>query len=91
VVDRSQDDRILSEVTSRIHAEPELSTRDIRIEVDAAIVRLYGGVAGMGEWRCALRNAQQVSGVLTVVDYLMIEPGPPTSRCLARPSSESIP
>lgn len=90
-IDRTSDARILSEVAGRINGEPDLAARGIRIEVDGAIVRLYGTVAGMGEWHCAIRNAQIVSGVTTVVDYLMIERGPRTSACLALPDVGAAP
>lgn len=84
-VDRSRDSWILTSVRDRLDAEPVLAPRDIRVEVDGAIVRLYGNVSGMGEWQCAIRNAQRVPGVLIVVDYLMIERGPRDVRCIAAP------
>ncbi len=82
-VDRSQDDRILQEVEARLTAEPQLASSPIRVEVDGGLVLLYGSVEGMGAWNCAIRNAQLVDGVSSVVDYLVIDRGPRDIACLA--------
>jgi hypothetical protein len=82
-VDRSQDPRILREVTARIAAEPVLDLARIRVEVDGAMVVLYGSVDGLGAWNCAIRNAQLVEGVRSVVDYLIIERGERDVSCRA--------
>lgn len=55
----------------------------IRVEVDGAIVVLYGSVPGIDGWRCAVRNAQLVPGVASVVDYLVIERATEPVRCVA--------
>lgn len=82
-VDRSQDPRILQEVEARLLREPSLDADLIRVEVDGGVVMLHGTVRGIGAWRCALRNAEMVPGVQTVVDYLLLERGPRDVRCLA--------
>lgn len=82
VVDRSQDDRILGEVESRIAAEPGIGP-GLRVEVDGGVVLLYGSVEGLGAWNCAIRNAQLVDDVRSVVDYLVLERGPRDITCHA--------
>jgi hypothetical protein len=82
-VDRSHDPRIHQEVEARLAQEPAIAGAGIRVEVDAAIVVLYGSVQGLDAWRCAIRNAQLVEGVQSVVDYLVIEPGPRDIQCIA--------
>ena len=81
VVDRSRDSAILRAVQEALASEPSIEATRIRVEVDAAIVMLYGSVDGIGAWQCALRNAQMVDGVLTVVDYLVIARGPREVPC----------
>jgi len=66
-----------------LSAEPSIDAATIRVEVDGAIVVLYGSVAGLDAWQCAIRTAQLVPGVLSVVDYLVIERGPHGVTCLA--------
>jgi hypothetical protein len=83
-VDRTQDPRILQEVQARLASEPSLDLGRIRVEVDAAIVLLYGSVDGIDAWQCAIRNAQLVAGVVTVVDYLVIERATRPVPCSAR-------
>jgi osmotically-inducible protein OsmY len=90
-VDRSQDPRILQDVQSRLASEPALDASQIRVEVDGGVVLLYGSVAGMGAWNCALRNAQLVEGVRTVVDYLILERGPREAICVAHRGSTQNP
>lgn len=82
-VDRTQDARILQDVQARLAAEPELDAAALRVEVDGGVVMLHGTVAGMAAWRCAIRNAEMVDGVLTVADFLLLERGPREGRCLA--------
>lgn len=82
-VDRSQDPRIQREVEERLAREPDLGAETIRVEVDGAMVILRGSVRGIAGWQCAIRNAEMVEGVGTVVDYLVIERGPREITCLA--------
>jgi osmotically-inducible protein OsmY len=79
VVDR----RIQAELRSRLASEPILDPARIRVEVEAARVRLYGSVEGIGAWNCALRNAWLIQGVEAVTDFLVIERGPAEVTCLA--------
>lgn len=83
VVDRSHDATIRAEVSSRLEAEPAIGPGRIRVAVDAGVVRLYGAVDGLAAWECALRNAGLVARVRSVVDFLVIEPGPRSVACLA--------
>lgn len=87
-VDRSRDPAIVSAVQARLAAEPDLDARLLRVEVDGGIVILYGTVHGLGQWNCALRNAHLVDGVVSVVDYLIIERGPREIRCGAPRGSD---
>ena len=83
VPDRSQDARIQQQVVARLAAEPGLRPNSIRVEVDGGTVMLHGAVRGIGEWQCALTNAELVSGVRTVADFLVLERGARTIDCLA--------
>lgn len=83
VVDRTHDSRIVEQVQARIVSEPELDAAQIRVEADGGVLRLYGSVSGIGRWQCAIRNAELVEGVQTVVDYLVIERGPREVNCQA--------
>jgi len=85
VINRSEDPRIASEVRQRLAVEPSLDSQLLRVEVDGGVVVLYGAVEGMASWRCAIRTAQMVAGVTTVVDYLVIGRGPTTGPCQGRP------
>lgn len=67
----------------RLAAEPSLSARQIRVQTNGGIVLLHGIVYGLGEWQCALVNAELTPGVQTVVDYLVLGRGPQQVRCLA--------
>lgn len=87
-VDRSRDAAILSAVQTRLAAEPELNADLLRVEVDGGIVILYGPVQGLGQWNCALRNAHLVDGVVSVVDYLILERGPREIHCGAPRGSD---
>jgi hypothetical protein len=82
-VDRTQDPRIRQEVIARLTSEPSLDIRTLRVEVDGAVVVLHGSVQGLGAWQCAVTTSGLVAGVLTVVDYLVIERGPRDVVCLA--------
>lgn len=86
-VDRSQDERIRADVEQRLLAEPDLDADGLRVEVDGGIVRLHGSVRGIAAWQCAIRNAEMVRGVRSVVEFLVLERGPREIRCLA-PASE---
>jgi osmotically-inducible protein OsmY len=83
VPDPVADDRIHEEARERIAAEPSLRAAQIRVEVEGSRVRLYGSVAGIGAWNCALRNAWLIEGVEAVTDFLVIERGPAQVNCLA--------
>lgn len=83
LVDRSHDAQIRTEVEARLAAEPAIGTGMIRVEVDGGVVRLYGAVRGIGAWGCAIRTAGLAVHVLSVVDFLVLEPGPRTITCLA--------
>lgn len=90
-IDRSQDERIRTEVSARLAAEPALESGAIRVDVEGGMVLLHGSVRGIGEWQCAITNAELVRGVTSVVDYLVIERGERDIRCLApRPDSSLI-
>lgn len=82
-VDRSQDARIRAEVEARLAQEPALEAHTLRVEVDGRRVLLHGSVRGLGAWQCAIANAGLVEGVVTVVDYLVLERGPRDVQCLA--------
>ena len=81
IVDRSRDSQIIRDVQARLTAEPAIDASRIRVEADGGLVLLYGSVDGMGQWHCAIRNAQLVDGVRSVVDYLVIERGPRDIVC----------
>jgi osmotically-inducible protein OsmY len=82
VVDRANDPRILQEVEARIAREPSIDAAEVRVEVDGAIVILHGSVRGLAAWQCAIRTAQLAEGVQSVVDFLVIQPGPREVTCL---------
>ena len=72
-------------------AEPVLRPNSIRVEVDGGTVMLHGAVRGIGEWQCALTNAELVSGVRSVADFLVLERGDRSVDCLApRPDSSTV-
>jgi hypothetical protein len=90
-IDRSQDERIRSEVAARLAAEPSLQSAAIRVDIEGGMVMLHGSVRGIGAWQCAVTNAELVRGVTSVVDYLVIERGERDVRCLApRPDTTFI-
>lgn len=82
-VDRTGDPAIVSALEARLAAEPALDASLFRVESSGGIVLLYGTVSGLGQWNCALRSAHLVEGVVTVVDYLVIERGPREAACAA--------
>lgn len=89
-LDRSQDDRIRQQVEARLEAEPSVQGSGVRVVVDGATVLLHGRVQGIAAWQCAITNAELVTGVRSVVDYLVIERGSRDTPCRA-PRSESEP
>lgn len=84
IPDPAVDRRIQAELEARLRAEPSIDAAQVRVEVEAARVRLHGSVRGIGAWNCALRNAWLVDGVEGVVDFLVIERGERDVTCLAR-------
>lgn len=81
--ENADDARLRAELEQRLSAEPSLSDRQIRVEARAGTVALHGIVYGMGEWQCALTNAELTPGVQRVVDYMVLGRGPQQVRCLA--------
>jgi hypothetical protein len=79
----AQDPRINAELERRLAAEPSIGAGKIRLEVQRGEVQLRGSVAGLGALQCAERNAELTPGVKLVIDFLVLEPGPRTVRCLA--------
>lgn len=77
------DTRIQREVEARLAAEPSVGPGRVRVTVTAGEVQLHGSVAGYGALRCALSNAELTTGVVLVVDFLVLQPGASTARCLA--------
>jgi soluble lytic murein transglycosylase-like protein len=88
--DPALDSRIQREVEARLAAEPELDAGLIRVEVRGGRVHLYGSVAGIGAWNCALRTSAMAEDVRSVIDFLVIERGPPRIHCLAPRSHETL-
>ena len=90
-LDRSQDARIQREVEARLAGESSLGPGTIRVSVDAGIVLLHGNVQGIGAWQCAITTSGLVTGVRSVVDYLVLERGPRDVPCAApRPDSSVV-
>lgn len=87
-IDRSADPGIVSAVQARLAAEPELNAALLRVESNGGVVSLYGTVYGLGQWNCAHRNAHLVDGVVSVIDYLIIERGPREIPCGAPRGSD---
>lgn len=84
IAQRAADDvRIQREVESRLAAEPSVGPGRIRVVVQGGEVQLHGSVAGLGAHRCAEANAELTPGVALVIDFLVLQPGPATARCLA--------
>jgi hypothetical protein len=86
--DTSRDVEIAQAVTARLGAEPALVSAAIRVEASGGRVLLFGSVKGLRQWNCAIRNAELVDGVRSVVDYLVIERGPREVGCGAPRGSE---
>lgn len=74
---------IRAEVEARLAHEPSLGPGAIRVVVNRTDVHLHGSVHGPGALRCALTVAGLVRGVTLVVDYLVLQPGPADTPCLA--------
>lgn len=71
------------EVSARLAAEPSIGAGNVRVELQGRTLVLYGSVRGLGALQCAIRNAELVEGVQSVVDYLVLERGPRDVECLA--------
>lgn len=83
----AEDSRIRQDVERRLAAEPSIGAAQIRVVVTGGEVQLHGSVAGFGALQCAMTNAELVPGVVLVIDFLVLEPGPRSVRCLATRSS----
>jgi osmotically-inducible protein OsmY len=79
----AEDVRIQREVEARLAAEPSVGAGRVRVVVQGGEVQLHGSVAGMGAHRCAEANAELTPGVVLVIDFLVLQPGPVQVRCLA--------
>lgn len=79
----AEDVRIRREVEARLAAEPSVGAGRVRVTVTGGEVQLHGSVAGYGALRCALSNAELTRGVVLVIDFLVLQPGASTTRCLA--------
>jgi hypothetical protein len=79
----AEDVRIRREVEARLAAEPSVGPGRVRVTVSGGEVQLHGSVAGYGALRCAVSNAELTTGVVLVVDFLVLQPGASTVRCLA--------
>ena len=77
------DERIRGEVEARLAAEPSIGGGRVRVVVEGGEVQLHGSVAGFGALRCAETNAELTRGVVLVMDFLVLEPGPRVVRCVA--------
>ena len=62
---------------------PETVDARVRVEVLGRTVALHGSVPGVGALQCALATTELVEGVGNVADFLVLESGPRTVRCLA--------
>ncbi len=78
-----EDQRIRAEVEARLAAEPSVQAGRIRVAAAGGEVQLFGAVRGFGALHCAVANAELVSGVVLVIDHLVLEPGPREVRCNA--------
>ncbi len=79
----AEDVRIQREVEGRLAAEPSVGPGRVRVVVQGREVQLHGSVAGLGAHRCAEANAELTPGVALVIDFLVLQPGPATVRCIA--------
>lgn len=78
-----REEAIRLEVEARLAAEPAIGAGRIRAVVNNFDVHLHGAAPGFGALQCAIANAGLVPGVRLVVDYMVLQPGPPTVTCLA--------
>ena len=84
VAQRAADDvRIQREIEARLAAEPSVGAGRVRVVVQGGEVQLHGSVAGLGAHRCAESNAELTPGVVLVIDFLVLQPGPPQAPCRA--------
>ncbi|MBW3656196.1 MAG: BON domain-containing protein [Gemmatimonadetes bacterium] len=74
---------IVREVQARMAAEPSIDAATIRPVVVGTEVHLHGSVRGFGALQCAKANAELVSGVTLVIDFLVLQPGPSRVACQA--------
>jgi osmotically-inducible protein OsmY len=72
---------IVREVQARMAAEPSIDAAAIRPVVVGTEVHLHGTVRGFGALQCAKANAELVSGVTLVIDFLVLQPGPARVAC----------
>lgn len=79
----AREERIRQEVEARLAAEPAIGPGRIRAVVREGDVHLHGGAPGFGALQCAIANADLVPGVMLVVDYMVLQPGPSRVSCLA--------
>src|SRR5947207_853272 len=75
----TSDAQIAGDVQTRISSDPDLSGRQISINVQRAAVTLSGTVGSSSEMMSALRDAQAADGVKQVVSALQIESQTPAS------------
>jgi osmotically-inducible protein OsmY len=80
---QTREEAIRREVEARLSAEPAIGAGRIRAVVNRGDVHLHGAAPGFGALQCAIANAGMVPGVRLVVDFMVLEPGPPTANCLA--------
>ena len=78
-----RDTAIVREVQARLAAEPSIGSGSIRPVVVRDEVHLHGTVRGFGALQCAKANAELVPGVMLVVDFLVLQPGPSRVTCNA--------
>lgn len=74
---------IVREVQARMAAEPSIGAGAVRPVVVRDEVHLHGTVRGFGALQCAKANAELVPGVMLVVDFLVLQPGPSRVACNA--------
>lgn len=79
----ADDARIQREIEARLAAEPSVGAGRVRVVVQGGEVQLHGSVAGLGAHRCAESNAELTPGVLLVIDFLVLQPGPSQAPCRA--------
>jgi osmotically-inducible protein OsmY len=77
------EESIRREVEARLAAEPSIGAGRIRAVVSQGDVHLHGAAPGFGALQCAIANAELVAGVRSVVDFMVLQPGPSRVTCLA--------